>query len=280
MKTLVLNSTNVVNDGFNNKLTYNFPNGGVNLSGYEVAVNTIQIYFSWFNISSTLYNNSAFSYKWFDGQTYNVQIPDGYYQVDDLNNFLEATFLTNNHYMIDNQHNPIYFISLQTNPTFYAIQLTCSPLSSALATTWTKPAGATWNVPAAPVTPYFNVLSNGLQTILGFNAGQFPSTPQASTFYQNSQYCPEEQPVSSILVSTSLVSNPLSVPSNIIYSFAPDVDFGSLISSKAYTYAWADVVGGHYSQFTLSFIDQNYQPIKILDKAMVVTLVFREKNSN
>ena len=78
MRTIVLNSKNVVKDGNNNTLIYNFPGGGVNFQDYEIAINTINLYYSWFNINKQLYNNADLSYKWLDGITYNITIPNGF----------------------------------------------------------------------------------------------------------------------------------------------------------------------------------------------------------
>ena len=281
MKIIVLNSTNLnPQNPNNNELIYTFPGGGVNLSNWEVAVASIKMYYCWFNINSTQYNNATFSYTWFDGVTYVVNLPDGYYKAEDLNAYLQYVFTQNGHYMLDSTQNQIFFISIQTNPTYYAIQFTFTPLSATLAAQWTKPSGATWNVPASAQTPFIIIPNNSFTDIVGFKAGQYPSTAQASTYSVNSSYCPEEEVVLSLNVTASFVNNHLAIPSNILYSFAPNVDFGSRISSDAFQYAWTDINDGTYNKFTISFLDQNFNQIKMIDKAMNVTLVLREKQKN
>ena len=60
MFVIVLNSTHIVQDGLNNKLVYKFPNS-VLLKDKYIAVSSISMYYSWFNITSS-YNNNTFSY--------------------------------------------------------------------------------------------------------------------------------------------------------------------------------------------------------------------------
>jgi hypothetical protein len=57
MRTIVLNSNNLVQDGQNNKLVYNFPNS-VQFKNTYVAVQSASLYYSWYNISSALGNNT------------------------------------------------------------------------------------------------------------------------------------------------------------------------------------------------------------------------------
>jgi len=68
MRTIVLNQTNIVNlNNGNNQLVYKFPNS-VLFSGTSIAVSSVSMYYSWFNISTSLQNNN-FSYTWTSGTT-------------------------------------------------------------------------------------------------------------------------------------------------------------------------------------------------------------------
>ena len=58
MFVLVLNQSNLVQDGQNNKLVYRFPNS-VNLTNKYIAVSQINMYYSWFNITTSLCNGST-----------------------------------------------------------------------------------------------------------------------------------------------------------------------------------------------------------------------------
>ena len=50
MNTIILNSTNVVSGTNNSTLQYNFPNS-VTFDNHEIAVHSINMYYSWCNIS-------------------------------------------------------------------------------------------------------------------------------------------------------------------------------------------------------------------------------------
>ena len=100
MRTLILNSSNIV-DGTNNSiLSYEFAGGNINLKkGQKVALANLQMYYSTFNITAAN-NNNSFSYTWVDGIVYQVLIPDGFYDIPSLNNYLHFTMVQNKHYLL------------------------------------------------------------------------------------------------------------------------------------------------------------------------------------
>ena len=49
--TVVINQANVIQDGQNNKLVYNFPSS-VAFPNHEIAVQSIVMYYSWQNINN------------------------------------------------------------------------------------------------------------------------------------------------------------------------------------------------------------------------------------
>jgi len=58
VKTLILNSSNVVNNGDNNKYVYRFPNSFQLNQGDKISLAQITIPYSNFNINKSLYNNA------------------------------------------------------------------------------------------------------------------------------------------------------------------------------------------------------------------------------
>jgi hypothetical protein len=90
MFIIVLNQTNIVQDGLNNKLVYKFPNSVVFKDKY-IAVSSVSMYYSWFNITS-VYGNNTFTYTWTNGastSTFPVVIPDGLWNISAINNFIQ-----------------------------------------------------------------------------------------------------------------------------------------------------------------------------------------------
>ena len=85
MFIIVLNTNNILPDGKNNTLVYRFPNS-VSFKEKYIAVSSIQMYYSWFNINSQ-YNNMTITYTWTVGvitTTYTVTIPNGLYNIVDI----------------------------------------------------------------------------------------------------------------------------------------------------------------------------------------------------
>ena len=243
MKTIVLNSTNLVNNGLNNQFVYVFPNS-VNIKNSYIAVASVAIYYSWFNISSALGNNS-FSYSWYStgtsttfasggdtasisgttmtttgspplvvgtlitggttlantyvtvvngansftvnnsqtatptnyslpvSTTYTITIPDGLYQVADLNNLLQFNMIANADYLINASGQNVYYAEFTVNPSRYAIQLNTYAIPSSLPSGYTAPAGFTY--PPAPLNPVVTIpplggSTSGLGYLLGFKS--------------------------------------------------------------------------------------------------------------
>ncbi len=110
MNTIILNSSNVVLGTNNSTLTYNFPNS-ITFDNHEIAVHSINMYYSWCNISSALGNNT-FSYVWYNGSTpstITIVIPDGLWEISDLNNFLQYQFIQNGDYLINATGKNVYY---------------------------------------------------------------------------------------------------------------------------------------------------------------------------
>ena len=280
MRTLVLNSTNVIADGNNNTLKYKFP-VPVTLKNKEIAISSIELYYSWFNINASLYNNNKFSYVWFNGTTYNVTIPDGYYSADDLGAYFSYVCDVNGHYLNSSTGTRNYFFNITENPTYYAIQFQFTALSAAIAASnnWTLPSGATWTIPATPQTIQVNILptsTSSFYSIVGFAPATYPSVT-TSSINVNSTICPQEKPVNTINVHLSCVNNPYCVPCDVIYSFAPNAVFGETIHPPIYNFAWNDITDAQYSDFTLRFTDQNFNPIRIIDNQISINLLIRDK---
>lgn len=282
VNTIVLNSSNILKDGYNNKLVYRFP-GSIDLTNCQIAVSSIQMFYSWFNITSSN-NNNYFQYRWFDNITYDVNIPDGFYDIEGLNAYLQSVFKSRKHYMINNNtQTNVYFLELITNPTYYSVQLNIYGLSQAYATaqSWTLPSGATWVIPVLGDCPEFVIANNKFRDVIGIYGGIYPALGTAVTpgiiISKLSDYTPQVSPINSLIMSCSLLNSPYGSPPNILYSFGINAKFGNVIDVQPNNYAFNEIYGSIYNDFTIAFYDQNLQPIKILDPSMVVTLVIQNK---
>ena len=82
-----LNSSHIVPGTNNSQMVFTFPQSQT-FSDSSIAVHSIRLYHSWFNINNALYNNAKFQYKWWNNANpsvlvnYDVQIQDIYYTIE------------------------------------------------------------------------------------------------------------------------------------------------------------------------------------------------------
>jgi hypothetical protein len=297
MRTIVLNNNNVVQNGQNNTLVYNFPGAGIKIENCYVAVASVSMYYSWFNIAS-IYGNTGFSYTWADGVVYPITIPDGLYEVSTLNQFLQYEMIKNGHYLIDKATGQnVYFLEILVNDARYKVQVnqfvvpTLAIFTASLATDYTAPTGFDYS-PVSVVNvvyPGINFGYNGstLGTILGFvtNSNVTSSTlaiPSPWTFSAASPTAfssttPNIQPNSSVLVSVSNVDNPYASPTSIIYSITPSVAVGTIIADKPPQLLWNKLINGQLPQLRVSLLGTDLRPLPIQDGAMTIILAIAEE---
>jgi hypothetical protein len=294
-----MNSTNIVNDGNNNKLIYKFPNSVVFKDKY-IAVSSISMYYSWFNITS-LYGNNTFSYTWTSGvstTTFDIIIPDGLWDIAAINNYIQYECISNGTYWTISGTN-YYPFELIINANRYAVQLN----TYYIPTLATAPSGITLpsNWAGYPTTSYNPVVTfpSNFNNIVGYTAG-FTSnnniggtvtfgTASASNNYASkdsttntisylSNTAPQVQPYSSILFSLSNINNPYTQPSSIIYSLNSNVGVGELISEKPPNFMWNRLIDGTYNELRLTFLGPDLTPLIINDPNMTILLTVRDKD--
>lgn len=298
MRTLILNSSNIVAGTNNSILSYEFIGGGITLKkGQKLALASLQMYYSTFNITA-LNKNNSFSYVWVDGTVNNVLIPDGFYDIPALNNYLHFVMVQNGHYLVSSAGDFVYLMTLGINPTIYAVELNCFGISVAVAAAnvWILPAAPTWVLPTNFIVPELTVppsATSNFGLVIGFASGTYPNSviagvPPAQTqtpaFTSDQQFVstivPQVTPLSSFILTCSLINNDFAVPNNLIYSFAPQGTIGEQFTVAPNQYVFIDVYSGMYNRFNVQFIDQNFRPVAIQDPNMIIQLVVSDPNDN
>jgi hypothetical protein len=274
--TLVLNSKNVIGSN-NNIFQYQFLNGFKIGDNAEISVSAAQIPYSWYNVSY-FYQNTKFNLIFPTGATtatLNITIPDGFYTVNDLQSYIEQVCITNNYYLINTAGNYVYYVNLSYNISAYKIQLICSLVPSTLPIGgWTNPG---WALPTVTRCPQFVVLDNFFGKLIGFNIGTYPTTT-TSNFSKVSDYTPLGSNVNSIVLRCNLVSNPVTMPSDILDSFAiSNASFGSNINYQPAFQKWVKLSSGIFQNLSITLQDELFNDIKILDPNSVITLIIRNK---
>lgn len=287
MNTVVLNSNNIVAGTNNSTLLYNFPNS-VKFTNHQVAVQSVNMYYSWQNINSTSLKNNTFTYTWVVAgttTTYTVTIPNGLYEITDINNYLQYVFIYNGHYLINATSQNVYYAEFIVNPNTYAVNIVTYPVPLALPTGYTAPvanpqtgASAWGGFPTTYFNPLITIPAN-LNLILGYAVGFATSqnTGNNTVLTYSSSVAPQVQPNPNALMTISNISNVYSSPSSVIHNVTPNVGFGQLISSIPNEYVWCDLLKGTINSLYIRFIGNDGNSLAILDGNMTIILLIREK---
>jgi hypothetical protein len=252
--TLVLNSSNVSANS-KNTYVYNFIGGNFQVKeDSEICISNISIPYSWYNISST-YNNKQFQFTWRVGTTtttYTITLPDGFYLISDINQYLQLYCQQNGFYLINASGDYVYYIQLLENTNYYKIQLLTYVVPTSLPAGWTQPSNFA-GYPSVATAPSFTVLNNNFTNLIGFTAGTYGGgSVDSSTMLSCT---PQGSVVNSVVVRCSLVSNNCGFPSDILDSFPINAQFGSNIAYDPPFQKWLKVKPGTYNNLIITFVN-------------------------
>lgn len=290
---LVLNSSNVTGNS-NSTYTYKFINGSFTIpDGSEICVSSAVIPYSFFNVSSQVYNNATFTYNYpnitggFD--PYTITLPNGFYLLSNIVQFIQNYMISLKQYLISGSSN-IYFINLVSNSTYYTntLFLYQVPTAANLATLYpgaTVPVGFVY--PLVSSMPTFTVMNTSAPfgSLIGFLPGTYgPSpNPPGGTIYAynvNGNTVPNATPVNSLVLSCNLVSNQVTMPSDIMDSLPINATFGSNITYNATFEKWVPLSAGRYTFLIVTLLDQNLNIVQCNDPNILITLLVRIPKKN
>ena len=314
MHTISLTRDNIQGSD-NNRMVYDIP-GSKSLEGSQMALSNLYMYYSWANINASPLANNQLRIIWpqLPGQTTGtsllITIPDGLYEVSDVNAYFQQFCITNNLYLIKTTGEYVYFFQMQVNPTAYKLQFNSFSLPakhSDLGSDYTEPPGGFGN------SPLLVGATSGFPGVAGYAPGwQFPAnfsdwcgfvenytnppgnvvTSISTDFFQGlsafpsgntsflSTVAPNVQPNSVIFVNCNLIQNNYANPSTFLYPVPAKVSsIGGLISIEAPEFSWNQMLPGVADKLIITFTDVRGQPIKILDPNIIVTLIIRDHDS-
>ena len=284
--TLTLNSSNVVGSG-NNTYKFNFIAGGLNAKNCEIAIGSLTIPYSWYNVSS-YYNNQSFTLNVpvklgsLTGFSSNpLVLPSGFYTVSDINQYIQLWCYNNGYYLINSLGQNVYYINISTNTTYYSNMMVFTAVPSVLPSGWSLPPSGIWSIGLPSVSNTFSITipsSASIGPLLGFSAGTYPSTTTATTTAM-SNLTPIGSTVNALLCHCSLVNNNLAVPSDILDLVPINASFGSNITYQPPFAKFIQIADGSYSSMTITFTDQNNGTLNALDSNIGMTLIIRQKES-
>mgnify|MGYP001072078391 CR=1 FL=1 len=203
--TLKLDSSSLNQDSDN--FTVNFANPIVlNTSSkenektkYEIALITADLWYSFSNISSELGNNT---FKYYNGSVWrDVTLPNGNFQISDINDFLEVTMDQNSDYTTDPDGNIEYNIVLAPNIVTLKVEL------------------------ALKNGYKLDLTTSKLNELLGFNQAIYDTTTSSTNRVDITRG------VNSLAIHCNIAGGSFdnNLGSDILYSFVPQSGRGSAI---------------------------------------------------
>lgn len=279
---IIFTRGNIVAGSNNTTLVYKFPNT-VSFPNHEIALSSLSMYYAWRNIDSTLYGNNILTYTWEDvanvQTTYTINIPNGLYEIADINSYCQFVMIANGHYLVNASGQNVYYFNFVVNPNLYAIQLNTYQFPTALPVGFTNPAAVVF--PVQTFKPQVATPSN-FNLVIGF-ASTFISARDLGTAYPNtdsyvSTVSPQVQPAPTLILNSSNVSNIYANPSTGIYAVTPNVAIGEIIIEKPPEFSWNKLINGTYAEMRIQFTTPDGLLVPILDPQMTIILAIREIN--
>jgi hypothetical protein len=279
---IVLNSSNLVANGRNDTFKYNFPSGATFKNAF-VSIMQINMYNSIFNINGSLYNNNSFSIIFPTASTtytLNVTLPNSYMAYSDINSYVQSLMIAQGLYLINGSTN-VYFWNIQANPTLYSAQINEFSVPTIVGT-YTRPSSGVYSLggtglPTTAYTPQTVIPNTNFTTLVGLNAGTYPSSQQTTTYSVSSTFTPQISPVQSLNVHCSLVNSKYTSPPDYLGNFNPNnVSFGLLCQYQPTNYQYLSIQNQTTGQVTIYFTDQNNNIVYINDPTTTISLLIKE----
>lgn len=277
---IIINSTNYVSSN-----TYKVQlSSTIDLNNYSVSVGSAFIYYSWYNINSSPLNNNKYTLtipRSGGSDTLNITIPDGAYNITDLNNQLQYQLIAGGYYITNNTSGlNTYYCTFQISPTSYAVQFITYAMPTSLPAGYTS-GGMSFSASANQHYQLTIASTNNFKDIIGFNAGTYPtSATNVGTQTKSSDYTPNVNPISAVQMRLSCVYNPFSSNSQLIHVFTnKGASIGEVIDASPIQLQYVPCIGAH-RELTLTFYDQNGYILNILDSNLVIKLVFKKNSTS
>jgi hypothetical protein len=280
---VAISSKDLVPNSFNNQYRYKFPLSA-KFKNVEVAIQSISMYNSQYNIDSAAYGNNSFKIEVPTGattSTISITLQDGIYSYTDINRMIQTALVNAGAYLIDVDGNNVFFIQLIENATYYSAQVDVSATPTTLGS-YTRPATGLYSaggsgLPTTARVPRLIIDNAEFGKIIGFVAGQYPSASSTTPASFLSTLPPQVNPVSAYVVRCSLVNNSFTAPPDILTVFTSQgTEAGQLISYQPNEFSWMKVNDGSYSIITITIVDQLERFVKFRDPNLLISLSFRE----
>ena len=259
----------------------------------EIAVGSLTMPYSWFHISSA-YNNNTISITFpvlpvlsISTKTLAIILPDGFYQISDINNYIQLQMIANGLYLVSTAGLNVYFFQMFVNLNYYNIQVILSAVPTTVASGaysgYTLPATGYWStvsgngLPTVSSTPAMTLASTGsIAVMIGFTTGTYASTSISQSI--SGTLTPIGSNVNALIMRCNLINNNLAMPSDILDLIPINTSFGNNLTYNPSFEKWIAIRDGTYNSMTIIFADQNLNTLYSRDPNIALSLLIRKKN--
>jgi hypothetical protein len=259
-----------------NQYKYDFSTN-IDMSNTDIGLASASLFHSWRNISASKQNNQFQIYhpNSSTNTILSITIPDGGYEISDLNNYLRYYLVQNGYYIQNNSTlEQIIYCEFQVNPTTYKIDFVSYAMPTALPAGYT--AGSAITFPATTRTPQLVVTHPNFGTLIGFELGTYPAVQPIVNTTSSSTKVPVVSDVQSVLISVDSSNNRFSPNSKVIYAISPaNVPYAGLINEKPSAISWVPQQQGNRQSITLTLTNQSMVPLEIVDTDITIMLLLR-----
>ena len=277
--TIIINSTHF-DASSNNKFVYRFPTNTKFSKGSSVALQSITLNNNFYNIESAKGNNTI-SIIWNAAETvkHDIVIPDGYYTIDRLNEYLHNQCKTLGLYVINPKGVPLYLFQIYQNPTSNECVLSIGTIPSvddAVLLDYKKPENAKWDFPAEEKTIQIVVSSQAMGQLIGFVEKTYPEEVGNKKVKFRSTFPPHPNTTHSLILTCNLISSKYSNPINILCTIPISGRFGTIMHFTQPS-LHNDIPEGYYNNIVIEFLDQNFNKISLRDPEIIITLSIHDE---
>ena len=196
----------------------------------NMALANLSIYYTWKNVKST-YNNNRFRIS---APTWNktFELPDGSYNIREIQDYIE--YIIKKHETIGENAPILIYANSINNRIVFKIK-----------------------------TGYqLELLSKETMTLLG-------RTKDIIDVDKNSENVPRLENVGVVLVHCDLVNNSYQQHSRVLFTFAPNRQYGQLISISPHSLIFLKTVNTKFSEIDIWFTDKNNNALEIEDNVNI-----------
>lgn len=277
---IIINRGNLVANT-QNTYQYNF-SSNVDTSNLNIGLSSATLNYSWPNISVSKGNNTFQISHPTSGANVvlTLTIPDGGYNITDLNSYLEYYLITNGYYIQNSSTlDRTVYCEFRLNPVLYSVEFVSYAMPTALPGGYT--AGSAITFPATPKGPQLIVTTVPFGTLIGYALGTFPSSIPTVDTSVESTLVPQVSSVQNVVITVDCINNEFATNSKVIHAISPSgVSYGGIITSIPPEVSFVPCQSGVRQSLIIQFLDQNGLPLNMLDSDITIKLLLKYRDDS